>query len=88
LRVDVKDKVGVLGEILNFVAKEKYIVDSVNTRVGKDGRLIITLDVRKDPKLDIKVLIEKFKKNSSVINVFIEDERHTQRFLSGKGEQP
>ena len=86
LRVDVKDKVGVLGEVLNFIAKEKHIVDSVNTRVGKDGRLIITLDVRKDPKLDIKLLMDKLKKNDSVINVFIEDERHTQRFMSGKGE--
>jgi GTP pyrophosphokinase len=86
LRVDVKDKVGVLGEVLNFIAKEKHIVDSVNTRVGKDGRLIITLDVRRDPKLDIKVLMDKLKKNDSVLNVFIEDERHTQRFMSGKGE--
>ncbi|MGV8172184.1 MAG: RelA/SpoT family protein [Candidatus Woesearchaeota archaeon] len=86
LRVDVKDKIGVLGEMLNFIAKEKNIVDAVNTRVGKDGRLIITLDIRKDPKRDIKTLMEKLKKNDSVLNVFIEDERHTQRFLSEKGD--
>jgi len=84
LRVDVKDKVGVLGTILNFIAKEKHILDSVNTRLGKDQRLIITMDVRKNPKLDIKELIEKLKKQESVLNVFIEDERHTNRYVGGK----
>ncbi len=87
LRIDVKDKIGILGELLTFIAKEKHIVDSVNTRLGRDGRLIITLDLRKNPILDIKVLIDELKKHSSVINVFVEDERHTQRFLSGKGDQ-
>jgi (p)ppGpp synthase/HD superfamily hydrolase len=86
LRVDVKDKVGILGELLNFIAKEKYIVDGLNTRVGKDGRLIITVDIRKTPETDITKLMEKLKKANSVLNVFIEDEKHTQRFMTGRGE--
>jgi (p)ppGpp synthase/HD superfamily hydrolase len=81
LRVDVKDKVGILGEILNFVVGEKETVDAVNTRLGRDGRLIITLDIRKRPGLDIKDLMDKFKQNESVLNVLIEDERHTNRYL-------
>jgi GTP diphosphokinase / guanosine-3',5'-bis(diphosphate) 3'-diphosphatase len=84
LRVDVKDKVGVLGSILNFIAKEKYVIDSVNTRMGRDQRLIIKMDVRKNPQLDIKDLIEKLKKQESILNVFIEDERHTTRYLGSK----
>jgi len=84
LRVDVRDKVGVLGNILNFIAKEKYVIDSVNTRMGKDQRLIITMDVRKNPELDIKELIERLKKQESVLNVFIEDEKHTTRYVGGK----
>jgi len=86
LRIDVKDKIGVLGEMLNFVAKEKQIVDSVNTRLGKDGRLIITMDIRQNPGLNMDALIDKIKKQDAVINVFIEDEKHTQRFLGGKSD--
>ncbi len=82
LRIDVLDKVGMLGEMLDFVAKEKYIVNAVNARVGRDGRLIITLDLRKNPALDIKLLIEKLRTHASVLNVFVEDERHTQRYVS------
>jgi GTP diphosphokinase / guanosine-3',5'-bis(diphosphate) 3'-diphosphatase len=86
VRIDVKDRVGILGELLSAIAKEHQLVDAVNTRLGKDGRLIITMDIRKNPELDIGLLIDKLKKHDSVINVFIEDQRHTQRFLSGKGE--
>jgi GTP pyrophosphokinase len=86
LRIDVKDKVGILGELLSFIAKEHQVVDSVNTRLGRDGRLIITTDLRKNPDMDINILIDKLKKHDSVLNVFIEDQRHTQRFLSGKSD--
>ncbi|MGV8087269.1 MAG: RelA/SpoT family protein [Candidatus Woesearchaeota archaeon] len=82
LRVDVLDKVGMLGEVLDIVAKAKHLVDSVNARVGKDGRLIITLELRKNKNLDITLLIDKLKSNTSVLNVFIQDERHTNRFVS------
>jgi (p)ppGpp synthase/HD superfamily hydrolase len=81
LRVDVKDSMGVLGSILSFVAKEKHIVESVNTRLGKDGRLIITMDIHKVPEPELKKLLEKLKGKDSVINVFIEDEKHTTRFM-------
>jgi len=84
LRVDVKDKVGVLGEMLNFIAKEKQVVDAVNTRLGKDGRLIITMDIRQVPQLNMDELIDKLKKQESVLNVFIEDEKHTTRYVTGK----
>jgi len=84
LRIDVKDKVGILGELLNFIAKEHQVVEALNTRVGKDGRLIITVDIIKNPEQDLKELMDKLKKLDSVLNVFIEDEKHTQRFLTGK----
>jgi len=84
LRIDVKDDVGVLGEVLNFIAREKHTVESINTRMGKDGRLIITMDLTKSSVHDIDSLLAKLKRHTSVINVFIEDERHTQRFLGGK----
>jgi len=86
LRVDVKDKIGVLGELLNFIAKEKQIVDSVNTRLGKDGRLIITMDIRQSHELNMDLLIGKLKKQDAVLNVFIEDEKHTTRYTSGKSD--
>jgi GTP diphosphokinase / guanosine-3',5'-bis(diphosphate) 3'-diphosphatase len=82
LRIDVKDSRGILGNILSFIAKDKKIVESVNTRVGKDGRVIITLDIHRVPEPELKKLIEKLKKKESVLNVFIEDERHTMRFMS------
>jgi GTP pyrophosphokinase len=82
LRIDVLDKVGMLGEMLDFVAKEKCIVDSVNARVGRDGRLIMTLDIRKTSTIDLKGLIEKLRAQEFVLNVFIEDEKHTHRFVS------
>jgi len=84
LRIDVKDKVGILGELLTCISKEHQIVDSVNTRLGKDGRVIITMDIRKNPDYDIKTLMDLLKKHDSVINVFIEDERHTTRFHTYK----
>ncbi|HYD03000.1 MAG TPA: RelA/SpoT family protein [Alphaproteobacteria bacterium] len=80
LRVDVKDRLNVLSDTLNFIAREKYLVDSVNTRVGRDGRLMIHIDIIKDPKQNIKTLMETLKKQEAVINVMLEDERHTQRF--------
>ena len=52
--------------------------------MGKDGRLIITMDLTKSSVHDIDSLLAKLKRHTSVINVFIEDERHTQRFLGGK----
>jgi GTP pyrophosphokinase len=82
LRVDVKETIGVLGVLLTFMAKEQQVVDSVNTRLGKDGRLIITMDVRKGPEFNVKDLIEKLRKQEYVINVMVEDERHTNRFTS------
>lgn len=85
LRIDVKDKMGILGNILSFVAKEKQVVESVNTRVGRDGRLIITLDVQKISDPETQRFLEKLKKKDSVINVFIEDEKHTTRFTSYQG---
>jgi RelA/SpoT family (p)ppGpp synthetase len=81
LRIDVKDSVGILGNILSFVAKDNKIVESVNTRVGRDGRLIITMDIHKVPEAELQKLLEKLKKKESVINVFIEDEKHTTRFV-------
>jgi (p)ppGpp synthase/HD superfamily hydrolase len=87
LRVDVKEKAGILGEILNFVIKEQQLVDSINTRIGKDGRLIITMDVRKNPKLNIKELMDKIRLQDSVLNVLLEDEHHTERFISEKSSK-
>jgi ACT domain-containing protein len=84
LRIDVKDKIGILGELLNFIAAEHQVVEALNTRVGKDGRLIITVDIIKNTEQDLKILMDKLKKHDSVLNVFIEDEKHTQRFLTGK----
>jgi (p)ppGpp synthase/HD superfamily hydrolase len=81
LRVDVKDKSNILSDVLNFIAREKYVVDSVNTRLGKDGRLIIRVDIKKDPKHTIQPLVLKLKKSNAVLNVFIEDEYHTNRFF-------
>jgi len=82
LRVDVKDRVGILAELLNYIANEKHNVESVNTRLGKDGRVIITMDIRKSPALDIHKLIQDIKHIDAVINVFIEDERHTNRYTT------
>jgi len=87
LRIDVKDTIGVLGEILNFIAKEKHVVKSVNTRIGRDGRLILTTDIEKKSGSDMSAindLLSKLKKHVSVINVFIEDEKHTNRYMSKK----
>ena len=72
LRIDVDDRVGVLAEILNFIAKQGYNVKSLNTRFGKDGRVLITIDIVKSKELDVDDLIKKIKKIESVINAFEE----------------
>ncbi len=86
LRVDVKDRVGVLGELLNFIVAEKCNMESVNTRIGKDGRVLVTMDIERTSTLDIKELMEKLKGLDYVINVLIEDERHTNRFIGPRND--
>jgi len=73
LRVDVGDRIGVLAEILNFIAKQGHNVKSLNTRFGRDGRVIITIDIVKTDKLNLIELVANVKKIESVLNSFIED---------------
>lgn len=72
LRIDVLDRIGVLAEILNFVAKQGINVKSLNTRWGKDGRVLITIDIEKSDDYELEELLAQIKKTESVINAFIE----------------
>ena len=73
LRIDVLDRIGVLAEILNYIAKEKYSVKSLNTRFGKDGRVLITIDMEKTDAYEMDELIRQIKKTESVINAYVEE---------------
>ena len=75
LRVDTADRIGVLAEILSLIAKEGYNIQSVNTRFGKDSRVMITVDLVKSETLKLTDLMTKIRKIESVINVLIEERR-------------
>jgi GTP pyrophosphokinase len=73
LRIDVLDRIGVLAEILNFIAKQGINVKSLNTRWGKDGRVLITIDMEKTDAYEMDELIRQIKKTESVINAYVEE---------------
>lgn len=73
IRVDVNDRIGILAEILNLIAREEHSVHKVNSRFGKDGRVILTFDLLKEENPNVDALLEKIKKIDSVIDTNTEE---------------
>jgi guanosine-3',5'-bis(diphosphate) 3'-pyrophosphohydrolase len=73
IRIDVKDKVGILSEILNTTSKEGFNIKRVNSRFGKDGRVIIILDLIEPKNKKVGELIDKVKKIDCVLDVMIDE---------------
>jgi GTP diphosphokinase / guanosine-3',5'-bis(diphosphate) 3'-diphosphatase len=73
LRIDVNDRIGVLSEILSFIAKQGHNVKSLNTRFGRDGRVLISIEIVKPRDIDRSALIKNIKGIDSVINAYIEE---------------
>ncbi|MFP4111849.1 MAG: RelA/SpoT family protein [Candidatus Woesearchaeota archaeon] len=72
LMIIVEDKIGILANILNLLAQEKYNVSGVNSRFAKDGRVIVSLDIKMDEK-KLEDLVPKIEKLDSIVDVIIED---------------
>lgn len=68
LRIDVWDRLGILAEILSFLAKKGHNVKSLNTRFARDGRVILTIDIEKGAMLEVPDLLTSIKRMESVIN--------------------
>jgi GTP pyrophosphokinase len=74
LHVEVHDRVGVLSEILSAIAKEKYNVKSLNTKFGKEGRVILYIELALTKKIDVKQIISHIKKIDSVYAAYIDED--------------
>jgi GTP pyrophosphokinase len=66
IRVEVKDKIGLLAEILSDIAHAGLSVKALTTKFGKNDVAIITMELGEG---DVEALMEKIRKIKSVINV-------------------
>jgi guanosine-3',5'-bis(diphosphate) 3'-pyrophosphohydrolase len=73
LRVDVNDRVGILAEVMNTLSHEGYNINRVNSRFGKDGRVILSLDIQENNKKTLSDIIKKIKKINSVLDCLVEE---------------
>ncbi len=68
LRVTVKDRLGILAEILQVISKSETNVQSVYTRTKKD-RITITFKMQLHPAADLNVLIASIRSIKDVVDV-------------------
>lgn len=71
LHVSVKDRVGLLAEILHEMAGMKISVKSINTRFGKNDAAIINIELLNTEKIAVDILINKISKIRNVESVIL-----------------
>jgi GTP diphosphokinase / guanosine-3',5'-bis(diphosphate) 3'-diphosphatase len=67
LSLTVKDRLGLLVEILNVVSKAKINVQSINTRAKKD-KIIINLTMKLPEEMTIKQVIKELKRLKDIVD--------------------
>jgi GTP diphosphokinase / guanosine-3',5'-bis(diphosphate) 3'-diphosphatase len=67
-RIVVKDRVGMLAEILNLFTKEKINIYSLHTK-NKKGNVILHINIKYSENLDYKSLFKKIEKLSGVLDI-------------------
>ncbi|MEM4637574.1 MAG: RelA/SpoT family protein [Candidatus Woesearchaeota archaeon] len=71
LHVYVKDRLGLLAEILHEIAEMKLIVKNINTKFGKNDAAMITIELLNTQNISIDRLIDKISKIKSVQSVIL-----------------
>ena len=71
LHVYVKDRVGLLGEILHELAGLNLSVKQINTRFGKNDGAVINVELLQSESLDVDKLINKISKIKNVQSVIL-----------------
>jgi GTP pyrophosphokinase len=71
LRVHVKDRVGLLAEILHEIAGMGLAVKQLNTKFGKNDGAIITVELLHTESLDVDKLISRISKIKNVQSVML-----------------
>lgn len=71
LHVHVKDRVGLLAEILHEMASMRLLVKNINTRFGKNDDAIINMNLINADKVDVDMLIEKISRIKNVQSVIV-----------------
>lgn len=71
INVHVKDRIGLLAEILNELAQMNISVRNINTKFGKNDSATITIEIIKIEKVDVDKLINKISKIKNVENIFL-----------------
>jgi len=67
--VIVKDKVGMLADILNIIARRKLNLEKVNTNTSKHGKFRIHLKILVTTEKELESLIEELKKTPDVHSI-------------------
>lgn len=71
LHITVKDRVGLLAEILREIAGHDLSVKSINTRFGKNEHAVINIELLQTEDLDVNALINRISKIRNVTGVLL-----------------
>lgn len=71
LHVHVKDRLGLLAEILHEIANMKLAVRSINTKFGKNDNAVINIELAYSQNFNVDNLISKISKIRSVESVLL-----------------
>jgi len=73
VKLQVKDKLGILAEILNLISENKINLNAVNTQSDKSN-VIVNLRFSKDLRNEFEKIIPKLKKIEGILNISFSDE--------------
>lgn len=71
LHVSVKDRLGLLAEILQVLAGMKIAVKNINTKFAKNDAAIINIELLNIDKINVDILINKISKIKNVQSVIL-----------------
>ncbi|GIU69277.1 MAG: hypothetical protein KatS3mg002_0513 [Candidatus Woesearchaeota archaeon] len=71
IQINVRDRVGLLAEILHEIAQMSISVKNINTKFGKNDLAIILVELINADKVDIDKLINRISKIKNVENIIV-----------------